>query len=175
MTAKPEIREIRPAEFEALGQLMVRVYSQLSGFPDKDQQPEYYKMLANIGDLAKTPETKILVALSPNNKLLGGIVYIGNMKYYGSGGIATELVNTSGIRLLVVDKNSRGAGTGKALTIACMVLARERKHLEVVLHSTQAMKVAWSLYEKLGFKRSTELDFSQSKFPVSGFRLKLLD
>jgi hypothetical protein len=35
------------------------------------------------------------------------------------------------------------------------------------------MQVAWDLYLKLGFKRSTELDFEQDGIYVLGFRLYL--
>jgi hypothetical protein len=35
------------------------------------------------------------------------------------------------------------------------------------------MKVAWRMYEALGFERSPDLDFLQGELPVFGFRLKL--
>ena len=35
------------------------------------------------------------------------------------------------------------------------------------------MQIAWSMYENLGFKRSKDLDFTQGKLPVYGFRLPL--
>ena len=44
------IRNANPSEFEALGKLMVLVYSQLEGFPKPDEQPAYYNMLTNIGE-----------------------------------------------------------------------------------------------------------------------------
>jgi hypothetical protein len=43
----------------------------------------------------------------------------------------------------------------------------------MVLHTTQAMQVAWAMYEKLGFTRSEDLDFEQEGLPVFGFRLPL--
>ena len=36
-----------------------------------------------------------------------------------------------------------------------------------------AMKTAWKMYEKIGFKRSEELDFMQGNLQVFGFRLDL--
>jgi len=47
------IRNAKPNEFEEIGKLMVRVYSQLEGFPKESEQPDYYNMLANIGELTK--------------------------------------------------------------------------------------------------------------------------
>jgi hypothetical protein len=35
------------------------------------------------------------------------------------------------------------------------------------------MRIAWELYERLGFARSEDLDFSQQGLSVFGFRLAL--
>ena len=42
------IRNAKANEFEEMGKLMVRVYSQLEGFSREGEQPAYYKMLLNI-------------------------------------------------------------------------------------------------------------------------------
>ena len=47
------VRNASLDEFIEVGKLMIRVYSQLEGFPKEVDQPEYYKMLANIGELTK--------------------------------------------------------------------------------------------------------------------------
>jgi sugar lactone lactonase YvrE len=60
-------------------------------------------MLANIGELTSKPETKLLVAVSPNEKIIGGVVYFGDMNYYDSGGTATKEQNAPRFRLLAVD------------------------------------------------------------------------
>jgi hypothetical protein len=75
------------------------------------------------------------VAISPKGTVLGGVVYFGDMKYYGSG--------------------------GKALTQVCIQRARERIQGQVVQHTTKAMQLAWGMYERMGFKRSPDLDFKQ--------------
>ena len=167
------IRDLHPFEFDALGRLMVDVYSKLEGFPTPAEQPQYYELLANIGRFTEKPDTRVLVAVSPEGDLMGGVVYFGDMAQYGSGGTATSITNSSGIRLLGVDPRFRNAGAGRALTNECIRLARERGHSQVVLHTTQAMRTAWGLYERLGFTRSQDLDFSQQGFPVYGFRLRL--
>src|SRR6478609_3778394 len=143
MTSRPTIRDLRPEESAALGQLLVQAYSQLEGFPTPAQQPRYYEMLADIGSFASKPDTRVLVAISPEGDLLGGVVYFADMAQYGSGGAATSVKNASGIRLLGVDPKFRKAGAGKALARACIALAKEAGHEQVVLHTTQAMKIAW--------------------------------
>ena len=168
------IRDVSPKEFDALGRLMVKVYAGLPGFPTPTEQPAYYDMLANIGRFAEKPGARVLIATLPGGELVGGVVYFSDMAEYGSGGTATAVRNASGIRLLGVAPTFRNLGAGKALTTACIDLAREKGHSQVILHTTKAMQLAWGLYERLGFLRSEDLDFSQQGLSVYGFRLKLL-
>ncbi|MDD4970914.1 MAG: GNAT family N-acetyltransferase [Paludibacter sp.] len=163
----------KATEFEQIGELMVRVYSDLEGFPTALEQPEYYKMLANIGEVTKKPETELLVAVSTEGEIVGCVVYFSDMQYYGSGGTANGEKNTSGFRLLAVDSSYRGQGIGKLLIEECLRKAKKLKHDQVVIHSTRAMQQAIEIYEKLGFKRSVDLDFMQGALPVFGFRLIL--
>jgi GNAT superfamily N-acetyltransferase len=165
------IRQALPREFEPLGQLMVAVYAGLEGFPGKAEQPRYYEMLANIGRLTEKPETQLLVAVD-ENRLLGGVVYFSDMAQYGTGGTATQEKSASGFRLLAVAPEARGLGVGKALVKKCIELARARGHAQVIIHTTEVMKIAWAMYEDLGFRRSPDLDFMQEQLQVYGFRLK---
>lgn len=162
-----------PEEFEEIGALMVQVYSQLEGFPKISEQPDYYKMLANVGALTNNPGTALLVAVNDENSISGAVVYFNEMKYYGSGGTATREENAAGFRLLAVDPAIRGKGIGKLLANECIKKARENKLGQVIIHTTMAMHTAWRMYEQMGFKRSEDLDFSQQGFPVFGFRLLL--
>ena len=165
------IRNARPAEFQSIGQLMVKVYSNLEGFPNQATQPAYYHMLANVGQLTKKPSTELLVAISADGHIGGTVVYFSDMKYYGSGGTASKEINASGFRLLAVDEKARGMGIGKKLSLACIQKAKHAGHRQIIIHSTKAMKIAWKMYAKLGFIRSEELDFKQEDLQVYGFRL----
>ena len=174
MTMHLTIHDLHPEEFAALGRLMVEVYSNLEGFPTPEEQPRYYELLANIGSFTETKDARVLVAVTAEEELVGGVVYFGDMAQYGSGGTATTVKDASGIRLLGVSPRFRGLGAGRALTQACLQLAREKGQAQVILHTTQAMQIAWQLYERLGFVRSEDLDFSQQELPVFGFRLQLV-
>lgn len=167
------VRNASSEEFGEIGQMLVRVYSQLEGFPKETEQPEYYKMLANIGELTRKPETELLVAISGKGEIAGSVVYFSDMQYYGSGGTATQETNASGFRLLGVDPTFRGQGIGKLLTMECVRRAREKQNTQVIIHTTKAMQTAWKMYEAIGFKRSEDLDFMQGELPVFGFRFKL--
>ena len=168
-----EVRNAEPEEFEEIGRLMVDVYSKLDGFPKPDEQPNYYKMLAHVGDFTEKPQTELVVAASLDGSIKGAVVYCGDMQYYGSGGSATQEKNAAGFRLLAVATDVRGLGIGKALTIACVEKAKVQHQKQVVIHTTKAMQTAWKMYESLGFKRSEDLDFMQGELPVFGFRLLL--
>ncbi|MGH1366191.1 MAG: GNAT family N-acetyltransferase [Calditrichia bacterium] len=170
---KYTLRDALPGEFPEIGKLMVRVYSVLEGFPTPEEQPAYYKLLANIGSLTNSPQTRLLVAVTPSGKIGGAVVYFGDMQYYGSGGTATSEKNAAGFRLLAVDPAARGNGLGKLLTNACIQTAKSAGLNQMVIHSTEAMKIAWGMYERIGFIRSEDLDFMQGELEVFGFRLKL--
>ncbi len=165
------IRNANPEEYEEVGKLLVKVYSKLEGFPKESEQPEYYKMLANVGKLTTKPGVQLLIVLNPENQITGAVVYFNDMQYYGSGGTATQEKNAAGFRLLAVDPLYRGAGIGKELTLECIKRAKEGGLKQVVIHTTNAMQTAWKMYEKLGFKRSNDLDFMQDQLQVFGFRL----
>jgi len=167
------IREATTAEHHPLGQLMVRAYSQLEGFPRPDEQPDYYEMLTHVGTLTERSGTHLIVALDDENNLLGGVVYFSDMQSYGSRSSVTQVENASGIRLLAVDPDLTGGGVGRALTQACIDRAKENGHAEVLLHSTAMMEIARGLYKRMGFQRATEFDFTQEDLPVFGYRLKL--
>jgi len=167
------IRSATPSEFLEIGQLLVEVYSQQHGFPKQADQPDYYKLLANVGDFTQIPGTELLIALSPEGKIEGAVVYFNDMKNYGSGGTTTTERNTAGFRLLAVHHMARGKGIGKLLTKECINKARANNFSQMIIHTTMAMQTAWRMYESMGFKRSEDLDFMQGDLPVYGFRLTL--
>lgn len=165
-------RNATPDEFEQIGKLLVLVYSQLDGFPKQSEQPDYYRLLSNIGEFVNKPETELLVAVDPDNNIGGAVVYFSDMQYYGSGGTATLEKNASGFRLLAVDPALRGKGIGKLLTMECIRKAKAKNRQQMIIHTTKAMQTAWEMYERIGFERSEDLDFMQQELAVFGFRLK---
>ncbi len=166
---KFSIRQACPEDYELLGKLSVKAYEALPGMPDSREQPDYYSMLLDVKSRAERPSVEILVAISQTGVILGGVTFIGDMKYYDSGGTACGVLNGSGIRLLAVDHSARHAGIGRALTIACMERAKALGSDKVILHTTKAMNIAWQLYENMGYQRLPELDFMQGELEVFGF------
>jgi len=168
-----EFREANTAEFESLGALMVKVYSQLEDFPSEKEQPSYYQRLRDVGAFTSCPKAKLFVAVSEKGIVDGGVVYFGDMKYYGAGGEATVNQDAAAFRLLAVNPKIRGKGLGRQLIECCIDQAKKDGHKSMVIHSTKTMMVAWKMYERMGFERFTEIDFIQEELAVYGFRLTL--
>lgn len=167
------IRSAWPEEYEALGRMTARVYQRLPDMPGPVEQPQYYEMLKDVAGRASRPTIEILVAVTPGNELLGGVTFVGDMKYYASGGAAPQSLHSSGVRLLAVRPGARRFGVGKALTMECIHRAVLRGSAHVILHTTKSMEIAWGMYERMGFVRSPDLDFKQEHLPVYGFRLAI--
>ncbi len=168
-----QVRLAKPTEYKLIGELMFAVYSNLEGFPKPEEQPEYYNKLLQVGKLTANKNTELIVAVSEKGEIYGAVVFFSDMKYYGSGGTATLQKNAAGFRLLAVNDEARGKGIGKVLTMACIKRAKKLKLNQVIIHTTEAMQTAWGMYERIGFKRSSDLDFMQQQLKVFGFRLLL--
>jgi len=167
------VRNAKPEEFVGIGKMMVNVYAALDGFPKPAELPQYYDMLRNVGELTKKSGTELLVAASPSGDIKGAVVYYADIAQYGANITAGGEKNASGFRLLAVDPAARGQGVGKLLVNACIQKAKDHKHEQVILHTTKSMMTAWVMYETMGFKHSSDLDFSQGPVQVFGFRLKI--
>ena len=167
------IREALEEEYENIGKLTVEVYSNLPNMPSEDEMPKYYSLLRGTRKRAEMLTVKIFVAVGSQNELLGCVTFVGDMKYYASGGRAPSIKDSSGFRLLAVGPNARGLGVGRALTEYCISKAQELGSSQMVMHTTKSMQVAWAMYERMGFKPMPEIDFQQASLSVYGFCLSL--
>ena len=72
------------------------------------------------------------------------------------------------VRFLAVARAARGQGVGAALLQECVRRARHSGASALGLHTSDIMKAAMRLYERMGFKRAPELDFA----PAPGVTVK---
>lgn len=154
------IRPVRPAEYVALGELIVAAYHAI---PYEMPHQDVYDV--ELRDLARRAETScVVVATTPTEELLGGVTYVS-----GPDDPYSEELRSgeAGIRMLAVDPAHQGRGVGRALTEWCLARARVDGRERMVLHTGAWMPAAVRLYERLGFVRLPELDFS----PAPGIRL----
>lgn len=169
------IRNATTDEFNVVGDLLVKVYSSIKGFPSIKEQPTYYEMLRNVGHLTENPNIELFVCVSRKGDIGGAVIYFHDMKDYGSGGTGTQEKDACGFRLLAVSPDFQGLGLGKQLTEYCIDKGKSSSSKNMVIHTTDSMKLAWGMYERLGFVRAKDLDFMQGNLPVYGFRLDLLN
>jgi len=112
------------------------------------------KMLPQLSDSASTLSESALKELlsSPGTKLF--VVAEGN-KYYGMLVLASYMTLTgikTWIEDVVVDKNSRGKGIGRSLTLHALDAAKELGAKALNLTSRPSRVAANELYKKLGFE-----------------------
>ena len=78
------------------------------------------------------------------------------------------------VRLLAVAPAARGRGIGAALMQECIWRTREAGQPVLSLHTTDFMRVAKAMYERMGFVRAPEIDFTPAPgVVIQGFRLDL--
>ena len=80
------------------------------------------------------------------------------------------------VRLLAVAPAARGRGVGAALMQECVRRVHRAGGRVLSLHTTDLMKTALRMYERMGFVRAPEIDFQPVPgTTVMGFRLDLGD
>jgi ribosomal protein S18 acetylase RimI-like enzyme len=144
------IREIRPDEYAALGEITVRAYADLLSPDDTD----YLAELRDVGSRAAA--VPVLVAIDDDGRVLGGVAYVPGPGTALSEG---ERDGEAGIRMLAVDPALTGRGIGRALAVACVDRARADGRSGMTLFTLPNMTIAHRLYESLGFRRDPDRDW----------------
>ncbi|MEU8617080.1 GNAT family N-acetyltransferase [Streptomyces sp. NPDC048623] len=165
------IRAVRPQEYETLGELTGRAYLD-DGFLLHGEDDWYYGHLRNVAGRAEVAE--VLAAVDADGTVLGGVTFVPAPGVMGDR--ATE--GETEIRMLAVDRAARGRGVGEALVRACVERARAVPGCERIVLSTQPeMRTAHRIYERLGFHRTPERDWSpipdQPEFTLLCYCLEL--
>lgn len=148
------IHEITLAAYEQYGALM----------PPPLWQAYRRNIVATLADPA--PATQLVAEEA------GAIV--GAVLLYPAGPGADRMRRWPEVRLLAVPPAARGRGVGAALMRACVERARARGAGALSLHTTDVMRVAKAMYERMGFVPAPELDFQPAPgVVIQGFRLDL--
>jgi ribosomal protein S18 acetylase RimI-like enzyme len=143
------IREARPAEFEAIGDLVVEAYRDV-GETDEGYVPELRDV---AGRAAQVP---VLVAIDgTSGRVVGTVTYVPGPGPYHEG----DFGEAASFRMLAVASDARGRGIGRALVEACIERARAAGRTAIGIYTRPFMTAAHRMYERLGFRRATELDW----------------
>ena len=143
------VRRARPGELDAVGALTALAY-QVDG-PTTDG---YAAKLADARSRAHDAE--LLVAVDAEDRLLGTVTIALAGERFADIARDGELE----FRMLAVDPAARRRGVGEALTRAVVERARELGVHRIVLSSMRRMTTAHRIYERLGFRRLPERDWT---------------
>ncbi|MQA78552.1 MAG: GNAT family N-acetyltransferase [Streptosporangiales bacterium] len=145
------VRVARTEEYAEVGDLTARVYID-AGFMGADTP-----YVADLRDAAgRGRDAVLLVAVDAHDRLVGSVTYATHGDAYA------ELAGPgeAEFRMLVVDSSARKLGTGTALVRACLDLARRDGCATMRLSTSPEMVAAHRLYERLGFRRTPERDWT---------------
>jgi ribosomal protein S18 acetylase RimI-like enzyme len=150
------IRPAADAEFAAVADICVAAYAPvLAG--------DHY--VAVLRDVARrAAQAQVLVAAEPDG---GGV--LGTVTFVPDGGPLGEIAGPqeSEFRMLAVDPSAQRRGVGTALMQRVVDASRWSGKDAVVCSSQPEMRAAHVIYERLGFRRVPERDWS----PVPGVDL----
>ncbi|MGW1676652.1 GNAT family N-acetyltransferase [Saccharopolyspora sp. NPDC002376] len=144
------IRVARPADYEAIGEIAVRAYTEAGSLP---KDVDYASVLRDAADRAERAE--LLIALD-GDQPLGTVTVV-------QPGTAYAEISQSGeleFRMLAVVPEAMGNGVGRALVQAVIDRAREHDSKRVVLCVKDTSKPARRLYESFGFERCPDRDWT---------------
>src|SRR4051795_8810355 len=145
-----EIRPARAPEFPAVADVCEAAYG-----PHLQPNGHYRAVLRDVARRASAAE--VLVA-AEHGRVLGTVTFVAD------GGPLGEIAgpDEAEFRMLAVDPAAQGRGVGLALMRE--VLERSAGRRAIVCSSLPSMRAAHRLYDRLGFTRVPERDWS----PVAG-------
>jgi ribosomal protein S18 acetylase RimI-like enzyme len=153
------VRTARPAEYPAIGALSVAAY-------EADGQlaagTGYEKVLADVADRAA--HGQVLCAVdSDTGEVLGSVLFV----LPGSRYAELSRPGEAEFRTLAVAPGAQRRGVGEALVRACQARALAAGCSAIVISVRDFSLPARRLYERLGFVRTPELDWT----PLPGVEL----
>jgi GNAT superfamily N-acetyltransferase len=165
------IREARASDRSAIEAVTLSAYEQYGVVMPPALWVTYRENI--VSTLAAAPPGTQIVA-EEDGRIVGAVLlYPAGARLDAPGGGSMTLTFPE-VRLLAVAPSARGQGIGALLMDECVGRARESGAEALTLHTTDMMRAAMLLYERLGFRRMPELDFEPAPgVTVKGFRLDL--
>jgi ribosomal protein S18 acetylase RimI-like enzyme len=161
------IRQAREDELPAIGELTYQAYL-ADGFLAGRENGSYAGQLSNARP--RHEQAELLVAVDDTDTILGTVTIAEPGSPMREIGTEDQLE----FRMLAVSPKARGAGVGEALTRHVLDTAVERGYTGVALGSSVKMHTAHRLYERLGFHRTPDLDWTpEPNVRLLAYRLDL--
>jgi ribosomal protein S18 acetylase RimI-like enzyme len=152
----PTVETASPEDYPRIAELTVDAYVGDGLAPER-----YVPTLADVASRARAAE--LLVARDDTGRIVGSVALV----LSGEFGEILASDEEAGFRMLSVDRSARGQGIGDLLVRACLDRARAAGRTRMVLSTDVRMTAAHRLYERLGFSRLPERDWS----PIPGVDL----
>lgn len=161
------IRPAHPSELARVGELTVAAYA-VDGFvTETDAYADHLRDAA-----ARAREAEVYVAVLPEARE----DVAGTVTFCPQGSPWCELARPGEgeFRMLAVDARARRRGVAAALVSVCVERSAELGYTAVVLSSLPVQRSAHRVYERLGFRRTPDLDWSpDTGIDLLAFRLDL--
>jgi ribosomal protein S18 acetylase RimI-like enzyme len=144
------VRPAVPADFDAIAELTVAAYGadgQLEGDHDYD---------THLRDVASRAREGGLLVADDAGAVLGSVTYVLPGSEYAE--IARE--GEAEFRMLAVAPDAQGRGVGELLARACVARAEEQGVQAVVICVRDIAAPARRMYDRIGFSRLPERDWS---------------
>jgi len=137
------IRDYQQADARHVNALALRAFEQF-----KDAYDDWPIFQAKISEMSSLATSGEIVVAEVDGQVVGAVAYL------GPGVPKGELFRPEWaiMRMLVVDPDYRGMGIGRALAEECLHRARRDKASRFALHTSALMRVALSMYQRMGFR-----------------------
>jgi ribosomal protein S18 acetylase RimI-like enzyme len=144
------VRAAEPGEFTAVGEIRVRAYVAGGHLPAASQYAATLRQLGTAGD------GQILVAAADGGEIAGTVT----LQLGPNGGELIRANDEAEIRALAVVPGRQGRGTGWVLLQAAIELAVASGVRHLLLFTLPSMQAAQRLYQRAGFTRLADRDWS---------------
>ncbi len=143
------IKEYRKTDKEQLNRLALEAFAQYQDcYTD---WPSIKKVIGNMAELEKSAE---IIVAEESGTIIGGVVLV-PPSYEFNNHLDSSMAL---MRMLVVSPDHRGKGIGKKLTMECICRAKKLGAKAISLHTSPIMKVALSMYLKMGFQKIKDIE-----------------
>jgi ribosomal protein S18 acetylase RimI-like enzyme len=147
------IREARPDERAAVGELRVAAYRALGLLPDGSEYAQTLRRLGFDGDRGGC--TVLVAADDAGDQILGTVM----LEAFEPGSELAKDDTEADVRAFAVAPHAQGQGVGRELLLALIEHADKRGVRRLRLCTQPAMRAAQHLYVTTGFSRTPDLDW----------------
>ena len=147
------IRDARPDEAAAVGELRVAAYRALGLLPAGSEYAQTLRALGFDGD--RGDRAVLVAADEAGNQILGTVT----LESFEPGSELAKDQTEADVRAFAVAPRAQGQGVGRELLLAVIERAEKRGLRRLRLCTQPAMRAAQHLYVTTGFRRTPDLDW----------------